>query len=63
MVDVQAALYLDGDGNKQMATGQQVVCEKYLGIPLDMVDQCSAWGSRSKTGRQRAYAALDAYGA
>jgi len=44
-----------------MATELSAVCEKYLGKPLDKVEQCSTWGSRPLREGQRAYAAFDAW--
>ena len=47
-------------GRKRGRNKLSAVCERVLGLPMDKTEQQSAWQLRPLTGRQRAYAALDA---
>ena len=43
------------------SVGLSRVCQHYFGKPLDKAEQCSFWGARPLSERQRSYAALDAW--
>jgi hypothetical protein len=43
------------------SVGLSRVCQYYLDKPLDKSEQCSFWGARPLSERQRSYAALDAW--